>query len=632
MKVLFAFSHPGFLRNFESGLRHLLARGHRVHVHFDRDVEADSVSGTALQVLDRLRSAGSLSSSSVPPQRNEWSALASALRAARDYWRYLDSEYDDAPLLRGRARAETPAFAVGAEGVCRQAPLRRGLDGLVHGLERRLPIPPDRLDLLREHAPDVLVVTPLVYFRSEQVTLLRAAAEMRIPSVYAAGSWDHLTTKGLVHEVPDLTLVWNDAQVEECVRWHGLQRAQCRAVGAQAFDHWFGREPAVDRATFCRMVGVPDDRPLLLYLCSSTFIAGDERPAVREWLAAVRAAADPLGRAAVLVRPHPQNAAIWKDERFDDGLTVVWPRDGANPIGEMERSDYFHSLYCSDAVVGVNTSAQIESAIVGRPVFSLLSARYAGTQGGTLHFRHLQRAGGGLLHTADSLEALVRQLAAALAGDHGRDEASARFVRAFVRPGGVDREAGAAFAEAVEGAVGARRPRRRAVGLSLLRPIAAAAGHAGSLRATTAPVRFQSWFVPAGPALIREARVSPARRPAMLAATPEDVQSVAPWVAAVAGRGGRSLLAVPDGSPASAAARAIRDRLPRCTIVAWPVAPEQLNLLMTKFRPDRLWWDEASVTAEAHIALCALARRLAIPTGDADSGDEVEADSRERVG
>jgi hypothetical protein len=92
----------------------------------------------------------------------------------------------------------------------------------------------------------------------------------------------------------------------------------------------------------------------------------------------------------VLVRPHPQNFKQWKVAHLDDlkGV-VVWPREGANPLNHTSRSDYYHSIHHSAAVVGVNTSALIESAIVGRAVYTILAPEFRDTQEGTLHFHHL---------------------------------------------------------------------------------------------------------------------------------------------------------------------------------------------------------------------------------------------------
>ncbi len=638
MRILFAVSHPGFLRNFESGIRHLVRRGHRVHIYLGKGGDRGTVTGAGLQVLDRLEPGdGTLTSSVAPAVTNEWSALAADLRAARDYWRYLLPDYDDAPLLRGRARVDAPAFAVRLEPWLRRRAGRRAVDALVHGLERRLPVPDVLGAVCDQFRPEVVVVTPLLYFRSDQVNLVRAARARGLPVVYASGSWDHLTTKGLIHEAPDVALVWNDAQIEECVTWHGLERARCQATGAQAFDHWFEQRPAVDRATFCAQAGLPPDRPLLLYLCSSVFIAGDERPAVREWLAAIRSAPEPIRSAAVLIRPHPQNAAQWKDVVLDDGLTSVWPKEGANPVGEAARADFYHSIHFSDAVVGVNTSAQIESAIMGRPVFTILSTRYAGTQSGTLHFRHLQRAGGGLLYAASTMAEHLGQLAAAL-GSPSRDAQSARFVAAFVRPAGPDIPAGQVFAEHVARAT-AVQPRvpddwRAAVARRWLRVLAAAADNASRLRATAASPRFQDWFIPTAETFrMDHADPERGRRVAWIAASAEEVEGLVPLSAALAARGVRTLLCVPDGSRAGAAAKTARDRLTQCVVVGIPKEAAQVRLLLRKFRATGVIAFAGSAGTPAEMAVSAAARELGIPVSrvDVSAGPLAPADVVERA-
>ena len=147
----------------------------------------------------------------------------------------------------------------------------------------------------------------------------------------------------------------------------------------------------------------------------------------------MRHAADPeLRRAAILIRPHPQNAAQWRD--FDPSTfeaVGIWPRAGANPVDSDARADYFDSMFHSVAMVGINTSALIESGIVGRPVFTVLASEFAGQQEGTLHFQHLKNVNGGLLHVAPTMDEHLAQLAGAVRGGH--DAAKSRaFVEAFV--------------------------------------------------------------------------------------------------------------------------------------------------------------------------------------------------------
>ena len=46
-------------------------------------------------------------------------------------------------------------------------------------------------------------------------------------------------------------------------------------------------------------------------------------------------------------------------------------------------------MYHASATVGLNTSAMIEAAIVGRPVHTILVPEFQHSQEGTLHFRYL---------------------------------------------------------------------------------------------------------------------------------------------------------------------------------------------------------------------------------------------------
>ena len=129
--------------------------------------------------------------------------------------------------------------------------------------------------------------------------------------------------------------------------------------------------------------------------------------------------------------------------------------------------------------VGVNTSAQIEAGIVGRPVFTIETDEHADSQAGTLHFQYLLEAGGGLVHTARSFEEHVAQLALAFVT---RPEETAKlqsFIEAFVRPHGLDVPATPRMVEGIEelGRLPRPAPRRTPVWLLplrwLLAPVAA---------------------------------------------------------------------------------------------------------------------------------------------------------------
>jgi hypothetical protein len=173
----------------------------------------------------------------------------------------------------------------------------------------------------------------------------------------------------------------------------------------------------------------------------------------------MRASATPrLKGAGVLVRPHPERVREWEGVSLDDFDNVVV--HGRTPIDSDAKADYFDSLFYSDAVVGLCTSAFLEAAIVGRPVLTLLLPAYRIHQDGMAHFRYLLNVGGGLLQTAPDLESHLAQLGEVVGGSRERDERNRRFVTAFVRPRGLDVPATPVFVEAVErlAAEGRRAP------------------------------------------------------------------------------------------------------------------------------------------------------------------------------
>jgi hypothetical protein len=452
LRILFSATHFGFLRNFQSTIRLLAERGHTLHLLAERRDAIDGQKMADILTADHP----SITFELLPSTRHRlWYSIATGVRAALDYWRYLDPRWSHSPKLRARAAEQAPRFAV----VAARIPLIGSpaglaiLRGLFRAMERAMPPPDEVADVFRRINPDVLLVTPLLYFRSHQVDHVRCARLLGIKSVLGVGSWDHLTTKGLIHEVPDHVLVWNEAQKQEAIDLHGVDADRVCVTGAQAYDHWFATQPALDREAFCDKVGLRSTKPLLLYTCSSPFIAPHEVGFVRRWISAVRGSSDPALRdIGILVRPHPQNAAQWEhvDLAAEFEGVALWPRKGVNPIGGVARSDYFDSIYHCEGVVGINTSAMIESGIIGRPVFSVVVDEFAATQEGTLHFQHLKREGGGLLRLAADLPMHLSQLEAMLADRQGAREGARKFVRAFIRPHGLEAAATPRVVEEIE--------------------------------------------------------------------------------------------------------------------------------------------------------------------------------------
>jgi hypothetical protein len=126
----------------------------------------------------------------------------------------------------------------------------------------------------------------------------------------------------------------------------------------------------------------------------------------------------------------------------------------------------------------------IEAAILGKPVLSLMTGDFAGTQEGTLHFRYLLPENGGFLRVASTLEEHAGQLVDVLRDPDVTRAQTLRFVRHFLRPHGMETSCTPILVEALERAAaeGSRAVTRDRVADKALRVVIAPL--AMSMRAT----------------------------------------------------------------------------------------------------------------------------------------------------
>jgi hypothetical protein len=203
-----------------------------------------------------------------------------------------------------------------------------------------------------------------------------------------------------------------------------------------------------------------------LYVCSSRFVSEGELTFVRRWVAALRQSGlESIRSCNILVRPHPDIALLasgtalrkhrWPASPelvartarpFDDPHALVLTTPNDTPHG------LFESIVHSDAVVGLNTTAEIEAGIVG-DVPCLPSLRMDGRGGTDRAARSISLPSEG--NTGDSLlpphprRARWFNWRARCRGPVDSD-AIRRFIESFVRPHGFDRPVAPLYAEALE--------------------------------------------------------------------------------------------------------------------------------------------------------------------------------------
>jgi hypothetical protein len=464
MRILFVVNRLAHVRHFDRAVRLLAERGHEVCLASqDDDVELWGVL------------AGHPSVTAIVAPRNrgdDWGAAATMVRRTRDYIRYLHPRYASASLLRGRAfekmigsvsdRAETLSPEWSELLLRLPKPEQKRLDVLLAKLETAIPCAPQIHEFLIARRPDALVLSPMVGIGFTQADFVKSARVLAIPSGMLVFSWDNLSNKGLIHEKPDRMFVWNDVQAHEARKLHKYPAEQIVMTGAPRFDEFFEMRPATTREEFCGLTGLDPARPIITYLGSSKFVAAAERAFVTRWISELRCSLDPvLAGCSLLIRPHPAGEKNWHAE---DSTDFRWPKVGekatvSRPFADeraivmnspMQNADavLYDTVHHSAAVVGLNTSAEIEAAIVGRPVFTIVDPDAKG-QEGTLHFHYLLRDQGGHVELAHHFDEHRAQLSAVLAGHDVRKRLEV-FVHRFVRPHGLDVPVAPIVADAIE--------------------------------------------------------------------------------------------------------------------------------------------------------------------------------------
>jgi hypothetical protein len=482
MRLLFVLNRMAHVRHFDRAVKILADRGHEIALA-SQDDELDLPG--LLAKHPRI--------TSIAAARNrgdDWTDAATLLRRTRDYIRYLHPRYASARLLRHRAfekmvgsvsdRAETLGTEWSELLLRMPKPEQKRIDALLAKLETAIPCDPDIEAFVAAQRPDAIVLSPMVGVGFTQADFVKSARALGIPSGLLVFSWDNLSNKGLIHEMPDRMFVWNDIQVREAVKLHKCPADRVVITGAPRFDEFFEMKPTTTRQEFCQLSGLDPNRPIVTYLCSSKFVAASEQTFVSRWISELRRSRDPaLAGCHVIVRPHPAGGKGWHGS---DARDLRWPSINekatvSRPLADeksivmnspMQNADavLFDTVHHSAAVVGLNTSAEIEAAIVGRPVFTIVDSN-AGGQEGTLHFHYLLRSQGGHVELAGDFEEHRMQLSAALAGRYDRSTINA-FVERFVRPRGLNVAVAPIVADAIEALESAGRDPLRATPSTVL--------------------------------------------------------------------------------------------------------------------------------------------------------------------
>ena len=267
---------------------------------------------------------------------DDWSWVVSRLRPGLEYLRYQHKLFDDTPMLRERSRERTPGSvrhagrrrrplrAVGTASDRSGAAVARAIDAGRSGHPR-----------VRRGAAARISCSSRRSSRSghRRSTTCAPRGRSAFPRRSASGAGTTCRARRSFASCPIACSSGMTRRSEEALTLHGVPAERIVVTGAQCFDKWFDRAPSRDRETFCRQIGLPADRPILLYVCSAPFSGSPpEAPFVVDWIRRIRD--ERVGAAAQYADSRPASSVA--SSRVGGHRSDAVRRRGA--VGQRSRS------------------------------------------------------------------------------------------------------------------------------------------------------------------------------------------------------------------------------------------------------------------------------------------------------
>lgn len=434
MQIAFVLSQAKHYFYYDRVVRSLHVAGHEVCIVCPAEFSEDgNKSGRALIKLLEEEAGIKLEDALLPRRKNPY--WVDLLRNLRDYAIFVRPEHPTpyiAPIWIGKELSQKMLKRLELPGI-RSFIRSKAARTLFAWLESCIQPDDEIVRWFKGFQPQVVFASPYVFRGDVEVEYTKAAQALKIPVVAALLSWDNLTSKGTYHVKPDQLFVWNQVLVEEAVQIHDIDQRRVFVTGAPVYDPWFDLSASMDRASFCARIGLDPSKPYILYLCSSKSISERETELIQMLILHFEEVEE-RSRPALVVRPHP-----FKDMEAD-GLENDWvrvfPKGGQRPDTDEARSTYYDSLYYSAAVIGVNTTGFLESAILDKPCLTLVTPMTSQGQEMRAHFKHLMDAG--YIEVAKDFPELVNKAMTIVSGVDAWKANRVKFVHDFIRPHGLD--------------------------------------------------------------------------------------------------------------------------------------------------------------------------------------------------
>jgi hypothetical protein len=240
-------------------------------------------------------------------------------------------------------------------------PRWRGVEaaGVAWHLSGRRYVPSALVRRMRTDCDAVVLTNPQTH---ASTPFLAAARRLKLPTVGYIASWDHPVGKGVVSPYLDSYIVQNRTMVEDLRRFHGIPGERVVVTGWPQTDLYHRRRSATRYRELLTRLGLPPDRPVVLYAGNAPHNMPYEPNLVArlvEWWGASAAGE----RFSLLFRPHPYDEQA--GERFR--AAVGHPGAAVQPRSWTDVEDLATLLQHVDCVVANAGTIMLEALANDRP-------------------------------------------------------------------------------------------------------------------------------------------------------------------------------------------------------------------------------------------------------------------------
>jgi hypothetical protein len=277
--------------------------------------------------------------------------------------------------------------------------------------------------LLVEKNVSVFFATHATSFWEE--CLVRNAISVGLPRLYMVLSWDHLSSKVLLHRNFGCILVWNRHTREELLATYPTYRPnQIKVVGIPQYDA-FQKKPSHTYESWCALYGLDPARRTILFSTMPQVRHDQQHIIIEDLLKAITVGKDVPSDYQVLIKCHPFDSfegygtligrypVAWRRTQLAPGQSIdEWMPSHA----EVEESR--DCLYFCSININIFSTVTIEASWFDKPVIHIAYDPLPIPPGripcheyyNWEHFRHIvEKDATVLVHNSQELLAAIRR-------------------------------------------------------------------------------------------------------------------------------------------------------------------------------------------------------------------------------